>query len=346
MPHPSVNIGTSHEGINTVSLENRLLETVVLAGKGADIVEFRDKRTNENYLFEAPHEWQSLDGPYVPSIETKTAWMDHYPGGWQDCLPLAGNEPCAHGANYGLHGESSLQAWDYDVVEESSDRVIVTFSCDLVRYPFHVERTLRLERDSPTLSVTERIRNNGAVELPYVWLQHIAFGAPLLSDETILEFPDCRVTVETEPQGESPLTWGETFQWPTSNMGVDMRKVPSPDAGIHDLSYAHDMQEGWYAVTNPRREFGVVVSFDHTLFESVWVWRACGGFQESPFFGREYVLGLEPCTGWPANDIPDSHGPDGTGTLETIEPGATVVTTVDVTSNVGHRTVDESDSEF
>jgi galactose mutarotase-like enzyme len=343
MSRPRTIIDASYRGVDAVALENSLVRVSVLPEKGADVVELRDRRVDADVLFDAPHNWQPLDGAYVPSTDAGANWMDYYPGGWQDCLPLAGNDPSAHGAAYGIHGETSLQAWEYDVVEDSPDRAEVAFTCNLVRYPFHVERTLALEGGSSTLSVTERVVNEGAVELPYVWLQHLAYGAPLLSGDTVVDLPGGRVTVEEEPQGESPLTCGESFDWPESESGVDMRDVPPRDAGVHDLSYVHDLPEGWYAVTDRAEEFGVAVSFDHSLFESVWCWRAFGGFEASPFFGREYVLGLEPCTGWPAGDVPESHDEDGTGTLERLSPGETVETSLEVTTYVDRRGVDASD---
>ena len=49
----------TRRGIDTVVLENEALRVEVLAGKGADITELVDKRTNVNVLFEAPHEWHA-----------------------------------------------------------------------------------------------------------------------------------------------------------------------------------------------------------------------------------------------------------------------------------------------
>ena len=65
--------------------------------------------------------------------------------------------------------------------------------------------------------------------------------------------------------------------------------------------------------------------------------------ETSPFFRREYVLGLEPCTGWPAGDVPESHDEDGTGTLERLSPGETVETSLEVKTCVDRRGVDAYD---
>lgn len=330
-------------GIDTVIMENEVLRVVILPGKGGDVLELQDKRIDANLLFEAPHNWQVPDSGYVQSLDNGTAWMDHYPGGWQDCLPMGGNDPSAHGAEYGIHGESALLPWEYEIVHNDQERVKVVLTCELVRFPFRVERSLSLKRGRSTLFVEETVSNDGRNELPIVWLQHIAFGEPLISSDARIDLPGGRVTVDSDPVGESPLTWGDEFEWATDDDGTDLSAVPEPGSEIHDLSYLHDLHEGWYAITNPTIDLGVAVSFDETLFESIWCWRGFGGFQTSPFFGRETVLGLEPCTGWPASNIPNSHGTDGTNTLTMLEPDEHLETTISVTTYDGRDQVGSYD---
>lgn len=340
MSAPRIDTGYQYRGIDSTVLENEALRVVVLTGKGADVLELRDKQADVNLLFEAPHNWQPLGGAYAQSVDVGTNWMDHYPGGWQDCLPMGGNNPSAAGAEYGQHGESPLIPWESDVVEATDRAVAVRFSCELVRYPFRVEKTLRLERGSSTLSVKERIENLGTVELPYVWLQHLAYGLPLVEEGARIDLEGATVTVEDEPIGESPLEWGATFEWPGPDDGVDMSRIPGRNRTIHDLSYLHDLESGWYAITNPDLNLGVGISFDEALFESLWCWRALGGFEASPFFGREHALGFELCTGWPATDPTETQGPDGTDTLNHLSGGESVSTDFEVTTYRGQTEVD------
>jgi galactose mutarotase-like enzyme len=255
--------------------------------------------------------------------------MDHYPGGWQDCLPLAGVEGTAHGARYGLHGETPLIGWTVDLPQQPDEVAELTCSVKLVRYPLTVTR--HLELDGNGLHVTWELVNESQCRLPIVWLQHLAFGEPLLGPEARIELPDCWVTVDDEPQGESPLDPGKEFAWPTSDHGTDMRVVQPRSAGIHDLSYLHELDAGTYTVRNPDQNLAATVRFDQEVFGCLWCWRAFGGFTESPFFGREYVLGLEPATGWPASNVPQSQGEDGTQSLQYLEPGETLTTWMDLT---------------
>lgn len=317
-------------GVDAIEMENTEYRITLLPGKGGDVIELRDKTIDRNILFEAPHNWQVPGSGYVQSKDTGTAWMDHYPGGWQDCLPMGGNDPKAAGAVYGIHGESSLIPWNYDV-SATAEAVTATLSTELVRYPFYVERRIRVPKNQSVIHVEATIENRGTVELPYIWLQHIAWGAPLVSSGSTIDMPnEAQVTVDAEPQGDSPLTPGDEFAWSTQGTDSDLSTMPAGDSGIHDLSYIHGFDDGWYAITNPELERGVAVSFDADLFESVWCWRALGGFEMSPFFGRETVVGLEPCTGYPAGDLPDAQGPDGTGTLKTIGAGETVSTSLSI----------------
>nr|WP_233194420.1 DUF4432 family protein [Haloferax marisrubri] len=317
--------------MRTVTLETESLSVDVLPDKGADIVAVRP-RDSENILFEAPHNWQSLDGPYRPSTYDGTAWMDHYPGGWQDCLPLAGVGGSAQGATYGLHGETPFMGWDIEFPNQPSAVAALDCFVELVRYPVRVKR--RMELQGSEIRIEWDVENESECSLPVVWLQHIAFGEPLLSPESVIELPESLVTVDNEPQGESELIPGEQFKWPVSTDGVDLSAISGPNSRIHDLSYIHTLSDGTYTVKNPSADLAVTVAFDTDVFDSLWCWRSYGGYTDSPFFGREYVLGLEPATGWPAANIPESQGEDGTGTLLTLGPKETLSTwlTLDVSS--------------
>ena len=96
----------TRKGLDVVFLENDTPHVEVLAGKGADITEVRDKRVDENLLYESSHEWRPPgDGP-VGRPDDVFAFLDHYPGGWQTVLPAAGGPTEATGAPLALHGES------------------------------------------------------------------------------------------------------------------------------------------------------------------------------------------------------------------------------------------------
>ena len=316
----------TYEGIDAVFMENRYLRIMILPGKGGDILEFRDKRTDVDVLWHAEHNWHPPDSRTVPSVGP-TTWLDHYPGGWQLNLPLAGFTDDFGGTPYGLHGESALIPWDSSL-SEGEDSVTLELRTELVRYPFAVERTLTLPRDEPTLEIEESVTNLGGVDLEYVWQQHIALGRPLIGPAARLDVPAGSGVVESYgPEHENArLQSGSTFEWPhapgTDGETVDLREFPPEDSTIHDVAYATALSDGWYAVTNTDLDLGFGFTFPTDPFECLWYWQPLGGHAESPYWNRNYNVGLEPTTAYPAGDVPDAQREN--GTIKTLAAGETL----------------------
>lgn len=302
MTEPSITDEYTRRGIDAVHLENRGLRVEVLAGKGGDVTEIRDKRTDTNVLFESPHEWHAPRDAYAGAPDPTFSFLDHYPGGWQDVIPAAGGPASVAGATFGLHGESTTAPWEATILHDDEDAVSVQLSLSLTRYPLDVERTITLA-DDPVLTVEETVTNRGEVSVEYAWLQHVAFGPPLVGPDARLEVP-CE-TVLVDPDHDPPnarLPPGETFEWPTCDLDdgtVDLRRIPPKDARVHDLVALTDLAEGRYTLVNPELDLATTVRFPADLFEYLWYWQAFGGFEEAPFFGRNYSAGLEPCTSIP-----------------------------------------------
>jgi len=318
-------------GIDTVLLENDHLRIEVLAGKGGDITEIRDKRTDVNVLFETPHEWYGLDQAGVGVSDGEFDFLDHYPGGWQDVLPEAGGPSKGPGAPFAQHGETPLVPWDATVTTDSDERVAVELTVDLSRYPFHVERELSLSADDPVLSVRERVTNEGEIGVDYSWLQHIALGEPLVAPSARLD-ADCE-TVVVDPDHDPEtrrLPRGERFEWPTCEVDgrtVDLREFPPKKERVHDIAALTGFDDGRYTVSNPELDLSVTVEFDPDRYEFVWYWGAFGGFEAAPFFGRNYNVGLEPATSRPVAGLEQAIE---NGTANHLEAGESVETALSV----------------
>jgi hypothetical protein len=323
---PRLSTEYTYRGTDAALFENESLRVMVLPGKGGDVLEFRDKRADVDVLFHTDHNWQPPPDRAVPATDA-TAWHDTYPGGWQVNLPLAGYTDGFAGTPYGLHGETALLEWDAAVARDDDEAVALRLSTDLVRYPFSVERTLTLPAGESTLSVEESVTNDGEVELEYVWQQHVALGRPLVGPGARLDVPANTGVVQAyaDDHENDRLAGGERFDWPEApglDGTVDLREFPPLDAEIHDVAYATDLDDGWYAVTNPDIDLGFGFTFPTDPFECVWYWQPFGGDVDSPYFGRNYNVGLEPTTAYPSGDIPDAQRAN--GTIDTIAPGETV----------------------
>ena len=315
-------------GIETAFLENDYLRVEVLTGKGGDITEIRDKRTDINVLFESPHEWRAPgDGP-VGAPDGSFTYLDYYPGGWQDVLPAAGGPTTAHGAPLALHGEAPLVPWDATVLEDSLDRAQLRLSVSLSRYPLEVERYLTLEKGSATLTVDETVENIGEVPVDYSWLQHIALGEPLVGSDARLEVPCETVLSDPDRGANGQFPAGESYEWPVAQLPdgeVDLREFPPKGERIHEVLALTDLSEGQYTVTNPSLDLATTVRFPEKVFEYLWYWRAFGGFEDAPFFGRNYNAGIEPATSIPNAGLEAARE---NGTANRLKPGEEVAATI------------------
>lgn len=316
-------------GIDALFLENDHLRVELLPGKGGDVTRIVDKRTDTNVLFEAPHEWRAPAAGPVGAPDGAFSFLDHYPGGWQSVLPGAGGPSEAHGAPLGLHGESTLVPFETEILADTDERAAVRLTASLTRYPFDVERDVTLSADESAVEISERVTNTGEVPVDYSWLQHVALGEPLVGPEASLSVP-CE-TVHVDPDqtaATARLPPGETYEWPvceTDDGPVDLREFPPKRDRVHDLVALADLSDGRYTVSNPELDLGVTVEFPESLYEYLWYWQAFGGFESAPFFGRNYNVGLEPCTSIPNAGLAEAVE---NGTAETLGPGETQASTV------------------
>jgi hypothetical protein len=174
---------TSYYGIDAVVLENAKLRVTVLAGKGTDVVEFNYKPLDLDFAPISP------GGVRIPRTDQGDAFMDHYPGGWQEVLPNGGVPSRHAGASYGQHGEVSLVPWDHAIERDDQEGVTVAFEIALRTVPLRLTKRLSLDRATPELRIDETLANESDVEVDVMWGHHIAFGPPFLSDETRVDAP-------------------------------------------------------------------------------------------------------------------------------------------------------------
>src|SRR5258708_33331200 len=105
-------------------------------------------------------------GAVKPSSGQGNAFLDYYPGGWQEILPNFG-DPCEYkGAMFGLHDEVSLLPWDYSILEDDPQCVSVALEVRCIHTPFRLRKTLTL-RSSHMLAIDERVPNESDGAMDY-----------------------------------------------------------------------------------------------------------------------------------------------------------------------------------
>jgi hypothetical protein len=291
---------TIYRGLRCVTMENELLRVTILADKGSDIIEFLHKPTDTDFMWKSP---MGVRNPatFVPTTARPDgAFLDYYEGGWQECMPTGGNGGEHMGTVFGLHGEPSLMPWEYTIMEDTPQRIQVRFRVRTVRSPFYIEKVITLNRNSSALLFHERITNEADEPLDLVWGHHPAFGAPFLDESCVVDVQGSP-TVRAVSLGEnSRVQEGDGYRWPNVPAAkggtVDISRIPPPEARSADMIFLHELEEGWYSITNTDRAVGFGMAFPKDVFQAIWFWQVFRGGMQHPWYGRTYNLALEPWT--------------------------------------------------
>ena len=317
----------TYKGLKTVILENNLIQVIVLADKGADIYSFIDKETDTDVLWKTPWGVRDPKKTVPPTGDPASVWLDFYEGGWQTVLPNGGYPGNVNGADLGLHSDVNNIPWECSILVDSPERVSVIFSAKSIRYPLNIERKLTLYNHSKILEIEQTIHNDGEENIDVVWLEHIALGEPIISENSTLYLPE-KSTILTHPddvEASSKLNPDFKGPWPYAELKngnkIDFRKIPPKKDRSLDMAYISEMDKGWYAIRNNKNNLGWVVSYPEEIFKYLWYWRNFGGGYGYPFYGRSYNAGLEPCTSYNNSGLEESIK---NGTSLKLEPKETI----------------------
>lgn len=323
-------------GLRFVVLENRSLRVTVIPDKGSDIVEFRFKPLDLDVLWRSPI---GLRDPRttLPSSAGTGPMLDLYEGGWQEILP-SGGPPSAHaGAEWGQHGETTTLPWEYRIAVDEEEHAAVEFRARLLRYPLVVEKTLRLRREHPVLTIEEALTNEADEPVELMWGHHPTVGAPFLSERCRFHVPGGTTRVPEERTFERQrCAPGATGRWPSvAAVGggeLDLSSMPPAAARTAELLYVTELPEGWYAIVNEELGAGFGLSFDVGVFPHLWYWQVARGAFGYPWFGRTYSMALEPWTSWPGDGLAAAVR---RGTALTLEAGERLETELHASAWVG-----------
>lgn len=304
-------------GIRAIVLENELLRVTVLADKGGDVVEFLHKRTDTDYVWLSPHGLRDPSSWVHGASDDVGAFVDHYEGGWQEIFPNGGAPSVYRGARLAQHGEVAMLPWDYSIVADSPDEVAVRLRVRTRRLPYEVVKTFRLASGSAALELESRVTNDSGVALHAMWGQHLVFGPPFLKPGGRIRLPEgVRVIphdVAINPAGRR-VEPGGPYDWPIVS-GTDLSVVPEP-GGPSEIVYLTGFREGWYEID------GFRVEWDASLMPYLWMWQELGASAGYPWWGKAYVVGLEPFSSMPTNGLAEAVD---NGTALTLEPHETKV---------------------
>ena len=296
------------KGFRTVVLENQKLRVTVLVDKGTDIYEFLYKPLDIDFMWRSPMPLHN-PGNFVPSSASAFgSFYDHYEGAWQEIVPSFGPSSNYKGAEFGLHGESSLLPWNFRVINDHPDCVSVDFWVRLYRSPFYLEKRLTLKANSSVLKINEFVENEAKEPMALMWGHHPALSEAFLDENCTIDLSYRKMHTQKELSFERQrFAPNSAFDWPmaksvTGEM-VDVSKMPSRESNTADILYFTEPDEAWYAVTNQRLGVGFGMVWDVKAFPYLWMWQVCHGSFAYPWYGRTYNMALEIVTSPPDQGI-------------------------------------------
>ena len=219
------------------------------------------------------------------------------------------------GVPLGMHGSlSQTPAERLSVgVEEGGGRPMVVLSGTVrsARFFWHnltLKRTILSAYDEAGFFIRDEITNRGFQTAPFMLLYHFNIGYPLLSEQARMVIPSVSVRGRDAYAQERIGSWDE---------------LTPPQAGCAEVCYYHDVQadeDGIAAVgvVNPQLGQKLQIRFDNKVLDHFVEWKMMGE--------GDYALGLEP-----GNATIDGYAQaKRDGTLKTLAPGKTIVSTIQV----------------
>ena len=312
--------------MRAVTVSNRFLSATILPEKGCDIYSLVYKPRALDVLWKSPWGLRRPGSTVATSASSEAAWLEHYEGGWQLIFPNGGDACRYKGADLNYHGEASVSTWDYKVRRRTAAAVSVEFSAELARSPFRLRRTVTVERSLAALLIEERVENRGEEDMHFMWGHHPAFGAPFLNTDCRLQVPARSFLVhDAEISPRCRLQAGTRGSWPVLD-GKDGRKLdlsimpPSGDRTT-EFGYLCDLDAGWYALTNNTARMGFGLAWPKEIFPYLWFWQELRGSFGYPWYGRCYVMAVEPFTSIPGVGLARAIG---SGTAPVLAAGGHV----------------------
>ena len=235
-------------------------------------------------------------------------FLKSFTGGFiTTCGLCAVGSPCTdEGEELPLHGTIGnipAEAWSADEDEDELTVTVTVRDGVIFGRKLLLKRTYKFSCTDNTLTMTDRVTNEGDVSSPYMLLYHCNMGYPLLSENSELSIPALSVT----PRNNHAAKFVDT--------ALVMEK---PQTAFEECCYYHDVAvENGIAtvgIYNPDIDRGVLMSYEKESLPFFTEWKMMGK--------RDYVLGLEP-----GNCTPDGRDVmRKNGTLKFLAPDESATT--------------------
>ena len=251
---------------------------------GAEVLDLVDLHSRRQLLGRPPFGAE----PPVPGDLDEDLWTAAWRGGWQGCLPNAGNPCDVNGTRHGFHGRASNDLWQV----EEADAALCVASWE--GHGLRAER--RIEAAGGGLGVTTRVT---ALEdgTPMVALEHLSLGLELIEPGVEITLPAGRASELDEQLGPA-LPPQDAPEWPEIALAGGARErgdrfqLSETRARVYVV---RDVSDGCALVRNTGRDQAVEITWSADVLPHLIVWheaRGSGGVWRN----ATEVLCVEPCS--------------------------------------------------
>jgi hypothetical protein len=250
---------------------------------GAEILEIVELRSGRQLLGRPPF---GSEAPRGGDLDEDT-WTAAWRGGWQGCLPNAGNPCTVEGVQHGFHGRASNDPWE--VLEAGDSSLLVGWT----GHGLEAERRLEATDEGMIVSTTVRARDEN---VPVVALEHLSLGLELIEPEVELSLPEGRASELDD--GLGPAVPPADAAWPEIALldgGLERGDRWRLEQERGRVYVIRDVAEGHAVVRNPARGNGVEIGWSNEALPHLLVWheaRATGGVWRH----ATEVVCVEPCS--------------------------------------------------
>lgn len=267
------------DGIRMHHVDAGLLTFTVMESRGMDILDMRYKGVPLNFLSKCGAMSRQHIDPIGKNFLRGISGGMLYTCGLNNVGDQVESE---EGIDY-FHGRMRLLPADKIRVEQGwvgeSYRLCVSGEmrqAGLFRENMVLGRSIGTEMNGKTVTVRNRVTNEGITEEPLMLMFHVNVGYPILNENTKLMIPSKRVYTMNAEAKAAPAEWNT---------------LTGPIDGKEEAVYVHDMYSDAQGMThamayNPELRIGLGVSCKVAELPKLLEWKSMGS--------TDYVLGLQP----------------------------------------------------
>jgi hypothetical protein len=282
-------------------LSNGVIELTVLTG-GGHIADLRLTSSPINALWESP--WHTIEPQDFNAAKHAALYGEPAVGkmlsgytGHAVALGYFGMPSKEHEVRgLALHGEAASSEWQLANMSVSANSSSLTLDVELPISELHFRRTLAIAADSHIISVEETITNRQAQPRDFQWVQHAAFGEPLLQPgaSTLSLSADRALTWPLGYEGHELLPNNREFTWPM----LDAHDLSQPflkdgTGFVAAVRVNPARNDAYIAVHNRGLALAAGYVFDRQIFPWITLWEENCARAYPPWNGETRVRGVE-----------------------------------------------------